>query len=101
MHALHIALQEGFSRDEIIVSLDGAPVYHERDVSTRQQIGLAASFDAQIKPGPHDVEVLLPQRGVTRREKHLDVSADTWLGISLLPDGKVDVHVADTPFGYL
>jgi hypothetical protein len=101
MHALHVALQEGFAHEEIIVSLDGAPVYHERDVSTRQQIGFAASFDAQIKSGPHEIEVMLPRRGVVRREQHIDVTADTWLGISLLPDGNFDVRVADTPFGYL
>jgi hypothetical protein len=101
MHALHVALQEGFAHDEVAVSIDGAQLYHEDDISTRQQFGLAQSFDAQVTAGTHALEIRLPRRSVLRRVQSLTVSRDTWLGISLRSDGRFDIRVSATPFGYL
>jgi len=101
MHALHIALQEGFAHDEVAVSLDGAQLYHADDISTRQLLGLAGTFDAQVLPGQHAIEVRLPRRRTLRRIQSLSVSGDTWLGISLRPDGVFDIRVSVIPFGYL
>jgi len=101
MHALHIALQEGFVHDEIVVSLDGAQVCHHRDLSTRPQIGLAASCDADVGVGAHAMEVSMPARGALRRIQPLDIAGDTWVGVSVRPDGQFDIRVSATPFGYL
>jgi hypothetical protein len=101
MHALHVALQEGFSHDEVAVSLDGEQLYHGDDISTRQQIGIAGSFDAQVNPGTHAIEVRLPRRGALRRIRSLSVRSDTWLGIALRADGICDIRISVTPFGYL
>jgi hypothetical protein len=101
MHALHIALQEGFAHDEVAVSVDGAEVYHGDDISTRRQIGLADAFDMNIDAGAHAVEVRLPKRDALRRVQSVRVEGDTWLGISLKSDGRFDIRVAAAPFGYL
>ena len=101
MHALHVALQEGFSHDDVAVSLDGAQVYRGQDISTRQQIGLAASFDVNADAGSHAIEVRLPRRNDLSRLQSVSVSSDTWLGISLRPNGQFDIRVSATPFGYL
>jgi hypothetical protein len=101
MHALHIALQEGFAHDDIAVSLDGAQVYRGQDISTRQQIGLAAAFDVNADVGSHSIEVRLPRRNDLSHLQALSVSGDTWLGISLRPTGQFDIRVSASPFGYL
>ncbi len=101
MHALHVALQEGFAHDEIAVSLDGAQVYRADDISTRQQIGLAASFAVNANAGSHSIEVRLPRRNDISRTQAVSVNSDTWLGVSLLPNGQFDIRISATPFGYL
>jgi hypothetical protein len=101
VHALHVALQEGFTHDEVAVSLDGAQVYRATDISTRQQVGLAASFDVHAEAGSHAIEVRLPRRNDLSRLQPVSVSGDTWLGISLRPNGQFDIRVSETPFGYM
>lgn len=99
MHSLHVALQEGFAHDAIDVTLDGAKVFTANDISTRQQIGLAASFDVATKPGSHSVEVRLPRANLSGLQK-ISVSSDTWLGVSLR-NGQLDIRVSAQPFGYM
>jgi hypothetical protein len=99
MHALHVALQEGFAHDEVAVSLDGEQVYRATDISTRQQVGLAASFAVNAEAGSHAIEVRLPRRNDLSRLQPVSVSGDTWLGISLQPNGKFDIRVSAEPFG--
>ena len=99
MHALHVALQEGFSHDEVAVSLDGEQVYRAKDISTRHQVGLAASFDVNAEAGSHAIEVRLPRRSDLSRLQPVSVSGDTWLGISLQSHGKFDIRVSEAPFG--
>jgi hypothetical protein len=99
MQALHIALQEGFSHDEVLVRLDNASVYHGHDIATRQQIGLAASFDSQAEMGTHALEVSVPTRGLFYSHI-LDVSGEMWVGISVASN-RVQAHVSATPFGYV
>jgi hypothetical protein len=101
MHAVHVALQEGFAHDDIAVTIDGAQIYRATDVSTRQQIGLAASFDVGARPGMHSLEVKILNRSALQRVQPLSVSGETWLGISLKPDNRLDIRVSSTPFGYL
>ena len=101
MHALHIALQEGFAHDAVVVSIDGEPVYRAENISTRRPPGLAAFFYVTIVKGSHAVEVRTRKRGLPRYLQTLDIDAETWLGVSMRRDGQLDVHVATKPFNYM
>ena len=101
MHALHIALQEGFVHDAVVVNIDGAQAFEGDDVSTRTQIGLAAVFDVAAASGAHSIEVALPNRGTLSHVHSFVVDGDTWLGVSLTHDRQFDIRVSHAPFGYL
>jgi hypothetical protein len=99
MVLLHIALQEGFWGDTVIVRVNGEQVFREKDVKTRLQIGLADSVELDVAEGPTQVEVLLPSKNLSDSVQ-LDVSAPTYVGVSIV-DGKITFRISDMPFGYL
>jgi sulfur carrier protein ThiS len=99
MTLLHIALQEGFWGDTVIVRVNGEQVFREKDVKTRLQIGLADSVELDVAEGPTQVEVLLPSKNLSDSVQ-LDVSAPTYVGVSIV-DGKITFRISDMPFGYL
>jgi hypothetical protein len=49
MSLLHIALQEGFSNDEVRIKVNGAQLGSLTGVTTKNQIGFAESLD--LEPG--------------------------------------------------
>lgn len=100
MPNLHVALQEGFAHDPVAVSIAGVEVFRHADLSTRQQIGLAASFSASVAPGAVTLDVHLPKRAAAEQRFNVAVTTESWLGISLRPDGNVQLRVSATPFGY-
>jgi len=100
MPTLHTALQEGFTDDEVILRIDGREVFHQSGVKTRLQIGLAATHEAQVTPGPVSVEVELPARRLARTLP-LQVSEDTFLGVSLEAAGTLRHVISHEPFGYV
>jgi hypothetical protein len=101
MPLIHVAIQEGFQNDTLVVHLDGVEVYRRAALKTRMQIGLADSFDLDAAPGPAElrVEVLtrnasvtIPLKVVAGRELHV--------GVSVTPDGAVTYKATDEPFRY-
>jgi hypothetical protein len=101
MHALHIALQEGFVHDAVIVNIDGAQAFAEDDVSTRPQVGVAAAFDVSTASGAHFIEVALPNRRALSHVHSFVVDSDTWLAVSLKHDRQFDIRVSHLPFDQL
>lgn len=100
MPLLHTALQEGFAGDEVVLRIGGREVFHEPRVTTRTQIGLAATNEAQVPAGPVTVEVSLPGRKLNFTVP-LQVTQDIYLGVSVTPEGKIRHVVAHEPFGYV
>lgn len=100
MALLHVALQDGFANEAVIVLLDGEEVYNKPDVQTRWQIGLADSLDVDVREALVRVEVRLPRRDLAE-SMDLEVSETTYLGVSITPDGAVSYRVSNEPFGYL
>ncbi|MDP8977975.1 MAG: hypothetical protein M3N17_05290 [Actinomycetota bacterium] len=100
MASLHVALQEGFGGEGVVVLVDGREVFSDPDVRTRLQIGLAKSFDVEVAPGRHLVECRLTGRD-NPVARHVEVAGPTWVGISLVPDGGARWRVASEPFGYV
>ena len=98
MAALHVALEEGFEDDEVVVAVDGEELLRQ-SLSTRMQLGLAKAVDAPVEPGPHTVAV--SARGVSA-EIAVEVEDELYLGISLSRSGDAIEHrVSPQPFGYV
>lgn len=100
MPVLHTALQDGFNGDEVIMRVAGREVFRQPAVRTRTQIGLAATQDIAVDSGSVAIEVALPQRHIAQNLS-LQVTKDTYLGLSVLPDGSLRHVVSDEPFGYV
>ncbi|GAB1545218.1 hypothetical protein NUACC21_78940 [Scytonema sp. NUACC21] len=100
MILLHIALQDGFLNDETIVHVNCEEVFHQSQVKTRFQIGLATSFETNVQKGLVNVKVTLPNRKLAQSTV-LEISAPTYLGVSITADNKIVFHVSNQQFRYL
>lgn len=100
MSTLHIALQEGFTHDDVRIDVDGAQVYSRQDVSTRQQLGLADSFDTQVGENEVTVRIALATRH-TQEEFVVPLNEANYVGISVDRHGGIQRRMSATPFGYV
>ncbi|HXH04793.1 MAG TPA: hypothetical protein VNN09_15945 [Candidatus Competibacteraceae bacterium] len=98
--SLHIALQEGFDDDEVIVTLNGASVFHKRGVSTRLQTGYADACEVESAEGDIEISVSLPSRKLSKSIR-LPASKRFYIGVSVTPDGQLIHRIASQPFGYV
>jgi hypothetical protein len=97
MPLLHVALQEGFGGEPVVVSLNDRELFRKDDVRTRTQIGRADSFELTVPNG--DARIDVTARGTTTPIP-LSLSADLYIGVSVTPEGTI-VHKQSTePFGY-
>ncbi len=99
---LHVALQEGFAGDTVVLRLDGRELFRKVNVTTRLQTGYADSveMDASAQAGWLEVEV--PSKGLTLAfELRLHVGRPTYVGVSIQPDGRLSRRITEEPFGYL
>jgi hypothetical protein len=94
---LHVALQEGFDGDRVVVTI-GDSRFEFASLSTRNQIGLADEVEVEVPPGRIDVRVALADRS-------LDVSSEyaphteTWLAVNLA-SGALEFTWSEEPFFY-
>ena len=98
MAVLHIALEEGFSEDEVDVSVDGSEVLNRTGLSTRMQIGLAEATAVAVQPGRHAVEV--SARGASQ-SIDVEVEDELYVGISLDRAGTIQHRISRERFGYV
>ena len=98
MATLSIDFQDGFVNDTVMVQIDDEEVFRKERVSTRRLTGLAASFQTQVKEGSVRVQINVPTTEIARTIL-VEVSADTYLGISLV-NGAIKYIVSAKPFGY-
>jgi hypothetical protein len=100
MLSIHIALQEGFSGDAVVIRVNGEEVFRESNVTTRLQIGLACSRKFDVEESRANVDVSVPTRN-TSASITLEGSRPVYLGVSVGPQGEVLLQPSDQPFGYL
>jgi hypothetical protein len=100
MATLHVDIQDGFFDDEVRVLVDGAEVFMAPGVRTRFQIGLAESFAVTVEPGPVEVTVELPRKGLSA-SLSVAVDGDLYVGVSLGEDNRLIMQQSDTPFRYM
>jgi hypothetical protein len=99
MPLLHIAFQEGFDGDTVIVRIDGKEMFRKDNVKTRLQIGYAGSFETSSHEGPVTIDILLPIKNLSETVQ-LQLTAATYVGVSI-QQGKINYRISDQPFGYV
>ena len=100
MPLLHIALQEGFAGEPVVLRCQQREVFNQPDVKTRTQIGLATTFEEELPTGPVSLEVNLPKRNLTKTVS-LTLSQATYVGVSVSEEGRIVHTVSSEPFGYV
>ncbi len=96
---LHVALQDGFLDDAVVVRVNGEEVHREKGVSSDPRIGLAASFDLEAPQGPATLEIELPGRKL-RKTIEVDATTAPYVGVTHV-EGGIEFRVSERPFGYL
>lgn len=99
MPLLHIALQEGFGGDDVVVRINGVKIYENNAVSTRTQIGLADSFEVDVVEGVVMIDVNMGVKDLSRNIE-LHFARPVYLGISVIAN-EIVITEQFTPFGYL
>lgn len=100
MPLLHIALQEGFQDDTVIVRVNGQDVFHKPGVRTKLQIGRATAFDLDVEEGLARIEVIVPEKGLAGTTS-VEISRPAYIGISLSAENSVTFQRSERPFGYV
>ncbi|MDX1621340.1 MAG: hypothetical protein R3320_10145 [Nitriliruptorales bacterium] len=99
MAELHIALEEGFDDDVVVVHVDDDEVFRGEDVTTRYQIGLAELVDLTLGSGEHDIEVHVATRGLDGTFRVV-VADELWFGLSISEDGRFRERISEETFRY-
>ena len=100
MTLLHIALQEGFVDDDVVIKVNRTKVYQKNMVKTRFQIGLADYVDLDISKKKATITVSLPSKDLSNSIQ-VDLSSPVYLGVSITMEHQVDFKVSSTPYGYV
>jgi RNase P/RNase MRP subunit p29 len=96
---LHVALQEGFTQDRVLVKVDGAEVANRPEVTTRNQIGFAEAVEVEVPMGETTVEVDVPGRQLIGTVQ-VAVEGKTYIGVSI-EKGRLELRSQREAFGYL
>ena len=96
---LHVALQEGFSDDTVLVRLNDKPIYENTGVTTDLRISRADAVEVPLGDGPLRLSVSLPDRDISGSVVVQGKSA-IYVGVSVTGD-LVEFTVSDEPFGYM
>lgn len=100
MPLLHIALQEGFEQEEVVLQINGKEVFHKSGVTTLTQIGFADSVESEVAAGPVQVEIDLPRRHAREALIVRLNSTPIYLKVSVTPEGRIEAVPSETAFRY-
>ena len=96
---LHVALQEGFTQDRVVVKVNGAEVANRPEVTTRNQIGFAEAVELEVSLGETTIEVDVPARQLIGSVR-VEVEGKTYVGVSI-ERGHLELRPQREAFGYL
>ena len=99
MNNLHIAFQDGFASDTVIVTVNGAEKYNKHNVSTNLVISRADTVDVEIEDRTAHVTVSVPSRA-TRSTLTVDVIDTPYLGVSINNHGELTIIPSKESFRY-
>jgi hypothetical protein len=98
MATLHVALQDGFAEDEVVVLAGEREVYRNVAVTTRTQVGLADTFEIETDSPSTMLRVSLPGRRLAVA-RNVVTSGDRHVGVSVV-DGRVEIKESAERFRY-
>ncbi len=98
--SLHLALQNGFLDDEVVVRVNGNEVFRKQGVKTRTQVGLADTIEVGIEHGRARIEISLPARDIAEALE-IDVTKPTYIGVSVDPEDGIRYAIQYRPFRYM
>jgi hypothetical protein len=102
MVKLHVDLQEGFEDDTVVVRVNGLEIFRQEKLTSRPELGLAKTLEAEVEPGQVKIEVALPSKKLSKSFE-TQVKTETWVAFSI--DDKtgnfVEPKTQETLFGYV
>jgi hypothetical protein len=96
---IHIALQDGFENEEVVVICNDHEVFRAGNVQTDWRIGLATSFELSQNVGPVHLTVILPRQGL-KAIQDFELLSTKYVGVSYT-DNNLSIKIKDEPFGYV
>jgi hypothetical protein len=100
MH-IHIAFQEGFHGETVIARLNNVEIYRKSGLKTRMQIGLADKFEYDTVQPVNELYIEISTPDVTKNKTiSIGNSYETYIGISIDPDGHISCKMGNEPFRY-
>jgi len=99
MGLLHIALQEGFEDETVVIRVAGKEVFRKDHVRTKLQIGFADSFEVNVEESPATIEIDLAAKNLTETVE-VQAQNTVYVGLSLI-GGKIRHRISSEPFGYV
>ncbi|GIH97754.1 hypothetical protein ACFFMN_03505 [Planobispora siamensis] len=99
MPSLTIALEEGFSGEQVRILLDGEVVFDQADVRTRMQLGMARMLTVEVSPGTHRIQVQVTPQG---EPVEMEIDPATAPVVRVSRDvGGLSISASDAPPRYL
>lgn len=99
---IHIALQEGFNGQTVVARLNDVEIYRKSGLKTRMQIGLADKFEYDAEHPVNELHIEISSADITS-DKTIPIestSYETYIGISIDPDGSISCKTSNEPFRY-
>jgi len=96
---LHIALQDGFADDTVVVGINGEEVFRKDDVATDPRISVADSYEMPMQDGPIKIEVDLPKKDI-QGFLTIQFTGSAYVAVSI-EEGSIRYKVSDRPYGYV
>lgn len=100
MPTLRVTIEEGFNEDSVRLKIGDREIYSKDQVTTRNQIGLADKVEIETPEGDCLLNVHVPSRSVLASIP-LQIKKDTYLGISITPEGEIQPRHYDRPRGFV
>ena len=94
-----IDLQEGFFNDDVTIFEKDKKIYHAEKIKTRMQIGLAASFEAELSGGKTTLRIVIPNRQIDEK-KEIELTENMHVAVSVTEDDQLKWKMSEAPFMY-
>ena len=99
MHALHIALHNGFQGDHVVIEIGGHTVFDRTGVTTDLRISRADAVDVEV--GVEQVTITVTVLPGVSGSTDLNAAQSPYLAVDLQPDGTLRWIPSQEPFRYL
>jgi len=99
MRIVHVALQEGFEHDTVVVRIAGREVYRGTDVTSQLPVGFADAVEVESASEALTVTVEVPNRNLSQ-SYGVEGDVPVYLGV-YLEEGKLRHRRSGEPFAYL